>query len=79
MANAAVTELEERYADIFAYGSQTGRTNIVTHSINTGDEAPIKQRPHRLSAGETQVQREEVLKMLDAGVIVPSNSAWWCL
>lgn len=71
-----VNQLVDRYSDIFAQGSQTGRTNIVTHSINTGDERPIKQKPHRLSPAETQTQREEVLKMLAAGVIVPSNSPW---
>ncbi len=71
-----VNQLVDRYSDIFAQGSQTGRTNIVTHSINTGDERPTKQKPHRLSPAETQTQREEVLKMLAAGVIVPSNSPW---
>ena len=71
-----VNKLVDRYSDIFAQGSQTGRTNIVTHSINTEGERPIKQRPHRLSPEETQTQREEVLKMLEAGVIVPSNSPW---
>ena len=71
-----VNQLVDRYSDIFAQGSQTGRTNTVTHSINTGGERPIKQRPHRLSPEETQTQREEVLKMLEAGVIVPSNSPW---
>ena len=71
-----VNQLVDRYSDIFAQGSQTGRTNIVTHSINTGDERPTKQKSHRLSPAETQTQREEVLKMLAAGVIVPSNSPW---
>ena len=75
-AQEDVARLLTRYSDIFATGAQTGRTNIATHAINTGASEPIKQRPHRLSAEETQVQREEVLKMLEAGVIVPSNSAW---
>ena len=68
-----VNQLVDRYSDILAQGSQTGRTNIVTHSINIRDERPIKQRPHRLSPEETQTKREEVLKMLAAGVIVPST------
>lgn len=75
-ATRDIGRLVDRYADIFASGGQTGRTNFVTHGINTEGRAPIKQRPHRLSAGEVQTQREEVLKMLEAGVIVPSNSAW---
>ena len=71
-----VIQLLTRYADVFATGAQTGRTNIATHAINTGDSEPIKQGPHRLSAEETQIQREEVLKMLEAGVLVPSKSIW---
>ena len=51
-------------------------TNVVTHAIDTGDAGPIRQPAHRLSAEERQVQRGEVLKMLQAGVIVPSNSPW---
>ena len=74
-SHADINQLVDRYSDIFAQGSQTGRTNIVTHAINTEDERPIKQRPHRLSPEETQMQREEVLKMLEAGVIVPSNTS----
>ena len=65
-----------RYSSVFASGGNTGRTNVVTHSIDTGDAGPIRQPAHRLSAEERQVQREEVLKMLQAGVIVPSNSPW---
>ena len=65
-----------RYSSVFASGGSTGRTNVVTHTIDTGDVGPIRQPTHRLSAGERQVQREEVLKMLLAGVIVPSNSPW---
>ncbi|DBA68849.1 TPA: hypothetical protein ACH3X2_013332 [Trebouxia sp. C0005] len=45
-----VQELLQTYADRFATGSSTGRTNIVTHRIDTGDTAPIKSKPHRQSA-----------------------------
>lgn len=68
--------LLQRYSSIFASGGITGRTNLVMHSIDTGSADPIKQPAHRLSNGERQVQREEVLKMLQAGVIAPSNSPW---
>ena len=69
-------KLVDRYSDIFAQDSQTRRTNIPTHAINTGTKRPIKQRPQRLSLEATQTQREEVMEMLAAGVIIPSNSAW---
>ena len=51
-ATRDISRLVDRYADILASGGQRGRTNIVTHGINTEGRAPIKQRPHRLSAGE---------------------------
>ena len=33
------------HADCFAVGTITGRTNIVTHRIDTGAASPIRQRP----------------------------------
>ena len=73
---AAVQKLLDRYASVFSSAGSTGRTNIVTHSIDTGSAIPFKQPTHRLSADERQVQREEVQKMLQAGVITHSNSPW---
>ena len=60
------------FADVWAYGNSTGRTNIVTHRIDTGSTAPINQRPHRHSAREAQTLREEIQTMKAAGIIVES-------
>ena len=64
------------FADVWAYGNSTGRTNVVTHRIDTGSAAPINQRPHRQSAKEAQILREEIQTMKAAGIIVESRSSW---
>ena len=66
--------LLQRYADGFATGSSTGRTNLVTHRIDTGDAPPIKARPHRQNPASHQVIRENVQSMLASGIIQPSGS-----
>ena len=53
-----------------------GRTNLVQHAINTGNAAPIRQPPRRLPLGKRAIEQEEISKMIERGVIEPSNSAW---
>lgn len=73
---AEVEQLIQQYPDIWANGNATGRTNLVTHRIDTSAAAPIYQRPHRLSPHEAQILREEVQSMKRAGTIVESKSSW---
>ena len=43
---AALEALTREYADLFALTSvEIGRTDLVHHTINTGDNAPVKQPP----------------------------------
>lgn len=53
-----------------------GRTNLVEHIIDTGDSAPIKQRYYPLSPARLQLVHQELDKMLELGVVVPSKSPW---
>ena len=65
------------YRDIFAKSkSDLGRTSLFKHEINTGNTPPIKQRPRRVPLAKQTVEREEVSKMLDTGIITPSCSPW---
>ena len=64
------------YADGFATGTTTGRTNVVTHRIDTGSASPIKQKPHRQSPGAHQAIRESVEQMKAAKQIQHSDSEW---
>lgn len=53
-----------------------GRTSMVTHSIDTGSHAPLRQRPYRVSPSERHVIDQQVNDMLQRGIIRPSNSPW---
>ena len=72
-----IRQLLHKNEDVFATKEQPfGRTELVTHKIVTETEMPIKQpvrRPPFHLRGEAQ---KEVEKMLDHGVIEPSESPW---
>ena len=56
--------------------SELGRTATGEDRIPTGDARPIKQRPYRFSPQENKVIRQEIDKMLAAGIIRKSKSPW---
>ena len=56
--------------------SQLGSSNVVTHSINTGDSPPIKQPARRIPFALRKKAEELVDDMLQKRVIHPSNSPW---
>ncbi|GFV24043.1 retrovirus-related Pol polyprotein from transposon 297 [Trichonephila clavipes] len=47
-----------------------------TQDFFTGDHAPINQRAYRVSPTERRIIHEEVQKMLDEGIVQPSESPW---
>ena len=72
-----IRQLLHKNENIFATKEQPfGRTDLVKHKIVTSTEMPIKQpvrRPPFHLRGEAQ---KEVDRMLDHGVIEPSESPW---
>lgn len=56
--------------------SGLGRTNRITHKIDTGDTEPIKQRHHVMSPYKLEVLNKELDKMLELKVVRPSTSPW---
>jgi len=73
-------QLEEfllSYQDIFALdSSELGATQVVSHSIDTGDHPPIKQPVRRVPFALRSKVDELVKSLLAQGVIVPSKSPW---
>ncbi len=65
------------YRDVFSSGpTDMGRTGLVKHTIDTGDQRPILLPPRRLPITKQEIEREEVQKMLDHGVIELCQSSW---
>ncbi len=65
------------YRDVFSSGpTDMGRTGLVKHTIDTGDQRPIQLPPRRLPITKQEIEKEEVQKMLDRGVIEPCQSSW---
>src|SRR5437763_1473763 len=63
--------------DIFIKGKyEVGRTNIVKHTIDTGNEKLIKQRARRLLVKEKELEKEQIEEMLKKGIIRKSKSPW---
>lgn len=67
-----------RYQYLFASSNfDLGRTSVVKHKINTGPiEKSIKQAARRIRLHLMQEVDKQVNKMLEKGVIKPSNSPW---
>ena len=64
-------------ADVFALDNkELGRTDIVTHCIDTGDHKPIHQTPYRTPFALRGQVDKMVQDMLDQDVIQPTASPW---
>ncbi len=60
------------YQDVFSsVPDDMGCTDLVTHSIDPGEHRPIRLAPRRLPITKPDVEKAEVQKMLDKGVIKP--------
>ena len=62
------------YSDVMR--SEPGRTTITEHRIPLKSSKPIRLPPYRLPHAYRTTVRNEIAKMLEAGVIEPSNSEW---
>ena len=66
-----------KYQNVFAKSSDDlGHTNRVQHHIHIGTATPIRQPPRRQPIGKQQIERDEVIKMFERGIVEPSSSAW---
>ena len=55
---------------------QTGTTPLIKMSIDTGDAWPIAKKPYTLVLKHYDWVKEEIGKLLEAGVIRESHSSW---
>ncbi len=61
------------FRDVF---SSMGRTGLVKHTIDTGDQRPIRLPPRCLPIAKQEIEQDEVQQMLNRGVIEPCQSSW---
>ena len=65
------------YADVFSRGDlDLGCTDLVRHTIDTGDARPIKHAPRRIPPARRQEMEKAVGDLLAQGVIERSSSPW---
>ena len=70
-------ELIIEFTDVFALDqSELGTTDLVTHLIDIGDCAPIKQPPRRILFALREKVDHLVKELLEQGVVTPSKSPW---
>ena len=70
-------ELLIEFQDVFSKGPHDlGRTNVVQHTINTGDASPSRQHPRRLPFSKREEALEAIQDMHQQGIIEPSASPW---
>lgn len=53
-----------------------GRTSLITHTIDTGDAAPIRQRYYRMSPEKQRILSRQLDEMFQDDVVEPCESPW---
>lgn len=73
---ATADQLISQFRDISYEERGLGRTSLITHKIDTGDAAPIRQRYYRMSPEKQRVLVEQLDEMLKDDVVEPCESPW---
>lgn len=77
---SVVSEIEywkNKFPSVFPEpGDPINTTDQIEMEIDTGDATPINCRPYRVPLNKRKSVEEELHKLLEQGVIEPSNSPW---
>ncbi|CAG2194353.1 unnamed protein product [Mytilus edulis] len=72
-----LSKLVIKYQDIFlGPDGKLGKTDIVRHTIDTGNTKPVKIPPRRVPIKQREIIEQELEKILQNDVIEPSCSPW---
>ena len=71
---SVVEELKRDFPEVFS--DSPGKTKVVKMSIRTGDSEPLVSHPHRVPDKLKEGVRQEILKLVEEGIAVPSSSPW---
>lgn len=73
----SLKQLVNNFQDVFiGEDGSFGQTNIATHKIETHNAPPIKIPARRVPLAKKETVEKEVKKMLEQGIIEPSDSPW---
>jgi len=65
------------FGGVFSHGeNDMGRTDVVTHTLDTGDCTPVRQALQRHAPAHLDAIRQHVRGMLEQGVFEPARSPW---
>jgi hypothetical protein len=70
---AIVTEYQDTFV---GPDGKVGTTNLVQHTIDTGEAKPIRQPVRRFGFADRDIEDTELEKLLAEGKIIPSRSPW---
>lgn len=74
---AEFSELIKRFHDVFALTeNDVGNTDVVQHTINTGNVKPIRTAPRRLPHCHQQEAESQLEWLLENKIVRPSSSPW---
>ncbi|XP_050665158.1 uncharacterized protein LOC126965563 [Leptidea sinapis] len=73
---ARASNIIDQFKEISFEYKGLGRTNLITHRIDTGSSPPVRQRYYRLSPEKQKILVEQVDEMLKLDVVEPCESAW---
>ena len=69
-----VQGLREEFPEVFS--DLPGRTSVCKMSIGTGEAEPRASHPYRIPNKLKEGVRQEIEKLVDLGIVVPSTSPW---
>ena len=74
---SSLVHLLIEYRDVFVSSDlDLGRAHRFSHRINTGENAPFRQRPYRIAQSQLAIVDKHIEEMLDKSIIQESNSPW---
>jgi len=74
---ALLAQFLQKFSKTFSQNdTDLGRTNLIEHSIETGDSRPIKQPPRRVPMAFAGEEKKLIDQMLSQEVIRKSSSPW---
>ena len=72
-----IRRLLMQYQDVCSKNEfDLGQTHLVEHCIDMGDAKPISQPPRRVPFAFADVEKRQIGKMLNAGLVRPSTLPW---